>query len=372
MGSFYHHEGSRIGGDGYLASTATGQTYWRRLVGFTATKQPYWWRSSPKHNPKVLPWLAAVERPEGSPFVSDGSCQELFFSCDDTSSTGTSHSERINLQNEHTTNVTHGLGLQLTEFGKIDPPTCCSTANEPDGIDNQSSLSSTSDYLDEGNIASIGSYAVEKLFGPGIEAALHRQQLEEAVENFVEELVALKLKTEGTRSWVLWVQFWRFVLEKKGQRRRWRRFTIPTPKEGDDDGDDGDNGDASRRNSGGDGPPGNSKSPDPEKSLTLEFMCPYRLKDPIRFNVREWYDCATKVYICEGSGSKRNELNELRRHIKQRHSGPGILSPHYCSTCKEEFPSPTLLDEHAKQGDTSEVPSPGKLPRRRFEDSEWS
>lgn len=111
----------------------------------------------------------------------------------------------------------------------------------------------------------------------------------------------------------------------------------------------------------------------------------------------------------------------FRRHIKQRHSGPGILSLHYCSTCKEEFPSPTLLDEHAKQGacvyrelpssndpldglspeaertlrskqgrqgdsalcqykkicqialgDSSDVHSPGKLPPRRCEDSEWS
>lgn len=282
-------------------------------------KKPYWWRSSPKHNPKVLPWLASVEGPEGPPSVFDRSCEELFFSCDDAS-TGTSHSELINLRNEHTTKVTHGLSLQLAEFGKIDPPTCCSTANEPDGIDNQSSLSSTTDYLDKGNIASIGSYAIEKLPGPGIEATHHRQQLEEAVENFVEELVALKLKAEGTSLHLtssstgpqgvgsFGSSSGDSSLKRKtsgggGGGSRFRR-----PRKDDDHGD---NGDASRRNS-GDGPPGNSKSPDPEKSHPLEFMCPYRLKDPIRFNVREWYDCAIKVYICEGSGSKRNELHELR------------------------------------------------------------
>ncbi|KAK0741307.1 hypothetical protein B0T18DRAFT_432436 [Schizothecium vesticola] len=47
------------------------------------------------------------------------------------------------------------------------------------------------------------------------------------------------------------------------------------------------------------------------KTDHFEFMCPYRLKYHIRFNVRNSYDCATKSYVCDGSSSKRDELNEL-------------------------------------------------------------
>jgi len=52
-------------------------------------------------------------------------------------------------------------------------------------------------------------------------------------------------------------------------------------------------------------------------------------------------------------------LTLQRRHIKQKHSGPGILSQPYCSTCKEEFLNATLLDEHARRGDClyRELPS---------------
>lgn len=48
-----------------------------------------------------------------------------------------------------------------------------------------------------------------------------------------------------------------------------------------------------------------------------------------------------------------------RRHIKQKHSGPGILTQPYCSTCKEEFLNARLLDEHARRGNClyRELPS---------------
>jgi hypothetical protein len=52
-------------------------------------------------------------------------------------------------------------------------------------------------------------------------------------------------------------------------------------------------------------------------------------------------------------------LTLQRRHIKQKHSGPGILAQPYCSTCKEEFLNATLLDEHARRGNClyKELPS---------------
>ena len=283
----------------------------------------------PNTNPKVLPWLASVEGPEGPPSVSDGAFGDLFGY---GAFTGVGNSEQVNPRHDHITKLTQGLGnIQLTEFGKIDPPTCCSTTSEPEGIDSQRSRLSATDYLDEDNIASIGSYALERLFGPGIEDTLHRPQLEEVVESFIDGLVALKLKTEGNSlqltslSGGIDSQGVGFFKSSSGGSSLKRKASSgggspsQRPRKDDDDGEDGDTG---RRDGGGDGPLGNSKPSD--RGKRLEFMCPYRLKDPIRFNVREWYDCATKVYICEDPGSKRNELNELRYVF------PYSIPDHYC------------------------------------------
>jgi hypothetical protein len=61
-----------------------------------------------------------------------------------------------------------------------------------------------------------------------------------------------------------------------------------------------------------------------------------------------------KVLGASFKGSHLDKLAVLtlqRRHIKQKHSGPGILAQPYCSTCKAEFLNATLLDEHARRGD---------------------
>lgn len=289
----------------------------------------------PDTNPKVLPWLASVEGPEGPLSVSDGFPGEHFPSHAD-GFTGPDHPEQVKPRHRHTTEVTRGLWhLQLTEFGKIGPPTCCSTTSEPDGIDNQSSLSPTIDYNNVENIASIGSYAVERLFGPGIEDTLHWPQLEEVVENFIDELVTLKLGAEGAGLQLTSLSSGTdpqgagsFGSSSGGSSLKRKASGGggsgggSRPRRPRKDGDNGDDGDTGRGKGGGDGPSGNLKPSNPEKSRPLEFMCPYRLKDPIRFNVREWYDCATKVYICEGPGSKRNELNELR-YVFLYQSTPG-------------------------------------------------
>ncbi|KAH6853606.1 hypothetical protein B0I37DRAFT_409760 [Chaetomium sp. MPI-CAGE-AT-0009] len=287
----------------------------------------------PDTNPKVLPWLASVERPEGPPFVS-GEFVEARFSSRTDEFSGTGHPEQAVPRHAQTTKVTRGLGhLQLTEFGKVDPPTCCSTS-EPDSIDKRSSLVSTTDYLDEDNITSIGSYAVERLFGPGIEDTLHWTRVEEVVENFIDELLALKHGTEATSLQLTSLSggtdtqgdgsfgssSGQSSLKRKASGGGGGGSRAQRPRKDDEGGDDED---TSRRNGGGDGPLGNGKPSESGRSRRLEFMCPYRLKDPIRFNVRAWYDCATKAYICEEAGSKRNELNELRPAMSQESNPSG-------------------------------------------------
>ncbi|KAK1749390.1 hypothetical protein QBC47DRAFT_311965 [Echria macrotheca] len=234
-----------------------------------------------------------------------------------------------------------------------------------DEADSQPSASS--EAHDEDNILSIGTYAAEHLFGLGFEDGLPWYQVKNATRNFVNELLRLKECASGVDSSSSAVDadyphVACFGSSSGGSSLK--RKASPNAgfgfgrRDNDEESKDGKGPD--RRGNGKRGPADRDEpSAHHAKPERLEFMCPYRLKDPSRFNVREAYDCATKSYVCDDSDSKRNELNELRRHIKQKHAGPAILAQPYCSTCKEEFPTAKLLDEHARRRECSyrELPS---------------
>ncbi|KAK4224456.1 hypothetical protein QBC38DRAFT_371047, partial [Podospora fimiseda] len=205
-------------------------------------------------------------------------------------------------------------------------------------------------------VENIGRYATQQLFGPGFdESIIPRSAVNKAVEGLILNLAGLIIDSDNATA--------HFRGRAKGDETQ--RRAAPTSgsgqssskrkvsdidrfdqrsRGGDKDEENGDGRESDRRK---------DKSPSKLQDVgdeRYEFMCPFRLKDPLRFNIRDWYDCAIKVYVCEWSGSKRNELNELRRHLKLKHSRPGMPSHPYCSTCKEEFPTEMRLDEHARQG----------------------
>ncbi|KAK3988240.1 hypothetical protein QBC44DRAFT_244036 [Cladorrhinum sp. PSN332] len=229
-----------------------------------------------------------------------------------------------------------------------------------EGVDRDcSSPISLVDLFNEDIISNIGTYAVQQAFGPEFHGIIPSSALNEAVEELISNLAAFIVDSDDVRT--------HFTGRSEGdgthghaaptsgggksslKRKATGGDGVESGGQGGgngDDGGDGMSGDGSGRRNGKHTPPANIKDLGHGR---FEFMCPFRLKDPLRFNVRDWYDCATKVYVCEESSSKRNELNELRRHLKLKHARPGAPSPPYCSKCKEEFPTEMRLDDHAKQ-----------------------
>ncbi|KXJ90792.1 hypothetical protein Micbo1qcDRAFT_234088 [Microdochium bolleyi] len=88
-----------------------------------------------------------------------------------------------------------------------------------------------------------------------------------------------------------------------------------------------------------------------EPADTYDFMCPFRLKDPQRFNVRDHKICALKVFRCN-MARKEIGINELRRHIKDEHLLEGLERDprNQCDRCKVFFKTQSDKEGHVKSG----------------------
>ncbi|KAH7025903.1 uncharacterized protein B0I36DRAFT_329415 [Microdochium trichocladiopsis] len=88
-----------------------------------------------------------------------------------------------------------------------------------------------------------------------------------------------------------------------------------------------------------------------EPADTYDFMCPFRLKDPKKFNVRDHKICALKVFRCN-MARKEIGINELRRHIKDEHLLEGLERDprNQCDRCKVFFKTQSDKEGHVKTG----------------------
>ncbi|KAK4466281.1 hypothetical protein QBC42DRAFT_90984 [Cladorrhinum samala] len=232
---------------------------------------------------------------------------------------------------------------------------------ESDDESDHQSLSSG--CFSEDYITDIGNYAAKQVFGDDFENSISRSVLDEAVQCFIDVLMLGRIdsrphsvglsdgnQAQSGSSSTTHSGFGEAssLKRKAAGHNAFRQGYRGTQRDDNDDGDDDDIGRRqNRRGNGGDRSTGETGNESGRSSADrLEFMCPFRLKDRFRFNVRDWHECATKAYICEG---KKNELNELRRHLQTKHARPGAPSDPYCSRCKAEFATVALLDEHAKE-----------------------
>ncbi|VBB84279.1 Putative protein of unknown function [Podospora comata] len=74
---------------------------------------------------------------------------------------------------------------------------------------------------------------------------------------------------------------------------------------------------------------------------TTNFSCPYRKRNPLRFNVRDHYVCATHSF---------SDMSQLKKHIRAHH--PPVqrnAGPFLCPRCCKGFPSKNDLDSHLRQ-----------------------
>lgn len=292
----------------------------------------------------VIPWLDSVQEPSAFTFRpklsspesnTESSAPPFTFHPDEFVSTPQrSEDEPVKRSGEVTRPPRIGL---LTCFGRARPPSENREDDRDDDIscdhesskfssdrpsDSDGGSSSASSYYSDENLVNIGDYAAEQLFGPDWEGVLPLTHLKEAARKFIDEMVALRKDAEDA----LLVTSLSGGNSHSGEqpfdsssggssRKRKADGTAGSGPNRRSDGNEGqDEEPFGSRGNGKGGANGGSgtTAADLKENQRLEFMCPFRLKDPMRFNVREWYDCATKSYICDGPASKRNELNELR------------------------------------------------------------
>lgn len=129
-----------------------------------------------------------------------------------------------------------------------------------------------------------------------------------------------------------------------------------------------------------DGAPGKrSGSPQPQMEepskrhkrteLVLNYGCPFRIRNPIRFNIRDCHNCAmtsfadislVKFAFSSKSLSASSRLTEYRRHIliyHQRQQTSSTVNGDYkCSRCRARFPSAEERDSHLRVSPDSICP----------------
>ncbi|KAK3952826.1 hypothetical protein QBC32DRAFT_211678 [Pseudoneurospora amorphoporcata] len=66
-----------------------------------------------------------------------------------------------------------------------------------------------------------------------------------------------------------------------------------------------------------------------------EYSCPFRVRNPVRFNIRDHEVCAMTSF---------ESLADLRHHVMSYHRRCAMS--HQCQRCKVGFPTQTALDEH--------------------------
>ncbi|KAK4448464.1 hypothetical protein QBC34DRAFT_426518 [Podospora aff. communis PSN243] len=115
---------------------------------------------------------------------------------------------------------------------------------------------------------------------------------------------------------------------------------------GSDDGDEFDDSDGGKRDDGGHNITGAPRQPG-RVGASSNFSCPYRKRNPLRFNVREYYVCATHSFA---------DMSQLKKHIRAHH--PPVqrnAGPFSCPRCFQGFPTKNDLDDHLRQPDVCHI-----------------
>ncbi|KAK3387908.1 hypothetical protein B0H63DRAFT_448702 [Podospora didyma] len=110
-----------------------------------------------------------------------------------------------------------------------------------------------------------------------------------------------------------------------GKRRHNDDDSDPTNQEGS-----GDN------NGGGDGGHNGRKKPKMPEPVDQNLSCPFRKRNPVKFNVRDHQSCAVMSFP---------DISQLKRHVKNFHKQRSI-SVFECPRCKRDMRAKEALDNH--------------------------
>ncbi|KAK4096593.1 hypothetical protein N658DRAFT_346966 [Parathielavia hyrcaniae] len=72
------------------------------------------------------------------------------------------------------------------------------------------------------------------------------------------------------------------------------------------------------------------------QSTNMQFACPFRKRNPVRFNVRDFKNCALQPFP---------DMSQVKRHVKNFHK-PLVILPFTCQRCRLAMGSQEALDRH--------------------------
>lgn len=126
------------------------------------------------------------------------------------------------------------------------------------------------------------------------------------------------------------------------------------PSSGDncDDGDS--NGDGDDSNGNGRGNKKLRSSVEPPASAS-KYSCPFRRRNPVKFNVRDYQSCAVQPL---------SDISQVKRHIKNFHKQKAT-SPYRCQRCKRDLVTAEALEIHLNLPQKQMCPSQQTTPANR-------
>lgn len=119
-----------------------------------------------------------------------------------------------------------------------------------------------------------------------------------------------------------------------------RKHSLDPPGGGSGD-DDNDGGDeiSGHGGNGGQGRTGHKRPKKGELEHPARMSCPFRKRNPLRFNVRDRQNCALQGFA---------DMARLKRHIKECHTTQQ-KNTNQCLRCLQTFESRTELSDHINQ-----------------------
>ncbi|KAK0723323.1 hypothetical protein B0T26DRAFT_750602 [Lasiosphaeria miniovina] len=117
------------------------------------------------------------------------------------------------------------------------------------------------------------------------------------------------------------------------------------------DNDPNNNGSSDGNGPGGGGGPGGKKPKLMSEPQDQNLSCPFRKRNPVRFNVRDHQSCAVQSFP---------DISQLKRHVKNFHK-PRSASVFACPRCKQDMKTKEAYEDHLAVPN-NEICTPQEVP----------
>ncbi|KAF5006680.1 hypothetical protein FDECE_6972 [Fusarium decemcellulare] len=214
-------------------------------------------------------------------------------------------------------------------------PTESHDSNDGDDCDPDEEASETSDDVTPEDANLVLSYALQIIYGVDLnETSISPEKVQSLVSNFAQDISEhiWQAPSDGQLSHTLSTSSSSSTPSQEGlggDRRGGKR-----KKQGrrEDEGDEFSDGEGSGYL------PTKRARPNPKEDENLRLSCPFRKRNPHRFNVRDHHSCAMTYFP---------KFAELRQHIVKQHKRDDPSS-YVCDRCNRDFPTRKELRDHQR------------------------